>query len=298
RAVRLCGQLGLEGLGKSVSGTKGLNLEVFFSVKTHKELRPFRAIVTQRDSWQLHVSSFLQRHLCVLTLDDPFRICNSEALVDYLREDNPGGCDLVSLDVEDMFYSIPHGELMKAVEECIQSSGSVAFMNSTGLAVESFLELLTFYLSSTYITFEGEIFLQKSGICIGSSVAPILSDLYLARCDRAIAESLDCRVLRVFRYVDDYPVGFKDSLGPNRDSVCVEVMASFKECSPGLSFKPVVVPYIHALSHQVKRVANKYKVPVVFSAPRKLSRLCSAVNRGLNRDNHCDVNHRDPFVSC
>lgn len=161
----------------------------------------------------------------------------SEALVDYLREDNPGGCDLVSLDVEDMFYSIPHGELMKAVEECIQSSGSVAFMNSTGLAVESFLELLTFYLSSTYITFEGEIFLQKSGICIGSSVAPILSDLYLARCDRALAELLDCRVLRVFRYVDDYLVVFKDSLGPNRDSVCVEVLASFKECSPGLSFK-------------------------------------------------------------
>ncbi|KAG0419899.1 hypothetical protein HPB47_003812 [Ixodes persulcatus] len=48
QAVRLCGQFGLDSLKKSVSGAKGLNLEVFFTVKTHKELRPFRAIVPRK----------------------------------------------------------------------------------------------------------------------------------------------------------------------------------------------------------------------------------------------------------
>lgn len=62
--------------------------------------------------------------------------------------------------------------------------------------------------------------------------------------------------------------------------------------------RPVVVPYVHALSLEVKRVAYKYNLPVVFSAPQKLSRLCSALKQGSTSDFHCDVNSRTPFVSC
>lgn len=35
--------------------------------------------------------------------------------------------------------------------------------------------------------------------------------------------------------------------------------------------KPVVLPYIHRVMHNLKKVAERYKVPVVFSAPRKLA---------------------------
>ncbi|KAG0411314.1 hypothetical protein HPB47_011561, partial [Ixodes persulcatus] len=62
--------------------------------------------------------------------------------------------------------------------------------------------------------------------------------------------------------------------------------------------RPVVVPYLHALSHNVKRVANKFDVPVVFSAPRKLSRLCTSVNRVGPPRVACDVNHRTHYVTC
>ncbi|XP_040070667.3 uncharacterized protein LOC120843379, partial [Ixodes scapularis] len=393
RAVQLSVDLNLDRLRKSVLGAKCLSLEAFFTGKTHKELMPFRAIVTQKDSWQLHVSSFLQRHLSSLTLNDPFLIRNSEALVEYLRGDNPGSCDIVSLDVEDMFYSIPHGELMTAVEECIHTNGAVAFSSSSGVSCDSFLELLHFYIQSTYVTYEGDTFLQKSGICIGSSVAPVLSDIYLARCDRGIAGRLDGRVLKVLRYVDDYLIVLKPSLDNDCVETVKEIVDIFSECSQGLSFKlevptegalqfldinlrlgtshvcwaydprskkgllpydsalsklvkraiagsclrasllkscrhrcgssfmtqvdrlasagfpsavvggvaeslvrmfrghasprkkqrpstrPVVLPYIHALSHRIKRVAGRFEVPVVFSAPSKLSHLCAAVSR-------------------
>lgn len=62
--------------------------------------------------------------------------------------------------------------------------------------------------------------------------------------------------------------------------------------------RPVVVPYLHALSHNVKRVASKFDVPVVFSAPRKLSRLCTSVNRVGPPRVACDVNHRTHYVTC
>lgn len=40
-----------------------------------------------------------------------------------------------------------------------------------------------------------------------------------------------------------------------------------------------VVHYIHKISHCPKIVAKRFDVDVVFSAPRKMSRVCSAVER-------------------
>ncbi|KAG0411338.1 hypothetical protein HPB47_011520, partial [Ixodes persulcatus] len=61
-------------------------------------------------------------HLSSLMHDSPFVVRYSKALVKYLREDNPGSSDLVSFDVEDMFYySIPHYELLRSVEERIDT---------------------------------------------------------------------------------------------------------------------------------------------------------------------------------
>lgn len=79
--------------------------------------------------------------------------------------------------------------------------GSVAFQNSAGITVSGFLEFLNFYLRSTYIQFEGTPDLQKQGVCIGSCIAPLLSDRLLAHYDRRINANKD--VLKVFRCVDD-----------------------------------------------------------------------------------------------
>lgn len=73
------------------------------------------------------MSSFIQCQLSMLNLDDPFLVSNSEALVAYLREENAGSCELVSFDVEDMFYSNFQGKLMKEIGERFQLSASVAF---------------------------------------------------------------------------------------------------------------------------------------------------------------------------
>lgn len=42
----------------------------------------------------------------------------------------------------------------------------------------------------------------------------------------------------------------------------------------------VVLPYVHRMSHGIKKVASRYDVPVVFSAPSKLSQLCATISRG------------------
>lgn len=62
--------------------------------------------------------------------------------------------------------------------------------------------------------------------------------------------------------------------------------------------KFVVIPYIHGLSRNLKRIAGRCDVDVLFSAPDKLSRLCRAVNPSPRAATACSTRHRDRFVSC
>lgn len=209
KAISLCNELQLSRLAKGISECKKGSLDVFFTVKTHKPGMPFRSIVSERDSWQQKLSKFLLKHLKGLEVDDPFATRNSADVTAFLKDQSSIGY-LFSVDVEDLFYSVPHSDLFKSVRECIESNGVITFQNSAGLSVDNFLSLLEFYLRSTFVSFDTEMYLQKKGICIGSCVAPALCNIFLSSIDRALASSLDNDlVLRIFRYVDDYLVILK-----------------------------------------------------------------------------------------
>lgn len=62
--------------------------------------------------------------------------------------------------------------------------------------------------------------MRKSGICIGSCVAPTLCDIFLSYFDRDLQTALSSLVINVFRYVDDYLVlVHSPSLDKNRDKI-------------------------------------------------------------------------------
>ncbi|KAH9373622.1 hypothetical protein HPB48_014781 [Haemaphysalis longicornis] len=90
------------------------------------------------------------------------------------------------------------------MEGYIDDFSSVPFQNAAGVSVSGFLELLSFYLRSTFIQYDGKPCLQRQGISIGSCITPILSDLFLSKLDNIVAGRLDSMiVVRVFRFVDD-----------------------------------------------------------------------------------------------
>lgn len=62
-----------------------------------------------------------------------------------------------SIDVDDLFYSVPHNEFLY-VGECIDGNGCTNFMNSCGLSIDHFLSLLEFYLSSTFVSFSDSLY--------------------------------------------------------------------------------------------------------------------------------------------
>ncbi|XP_077485089.1 uncharacterized protein LOC144095176 [Amblyomma americanum] len=174
-AQRLCDTFNLTKLGTAVRKSKGLCLSAFFTVKTHKDNWPFRVIVSEKGTWQHSMGKFLQDSLSLLAVEDPFQVMKTEEVSAFFH----GSC--------------PKG-------------------NACGISTEKYLEAMAFYLRSTFISFNNELFVQRQGVCIGSCVAPLLSDLLLAKADRRLKEALlSTNVVRVFRFVDDFLVVYKTS---------------------------------------------------------------------------------------
>uniref|UniRef100_A0A6M2CYP7 Putative tick transposon ovary overexpressed n=1 Tax=Rhipicephalus microplus TaxID=6941 RepID=A0A6M2CYP7_RHIMP len=234
QAVELLKSLSLDKLVNKVKKEMGDTLDVFFTAKTHKPDIPFRTIVSERNTWLQIVSRYLQKNLESLVVADPFQVASSDILVDFLRNNDSGGLRAFSLDIEDLYYSLPQAPLLQSVKECIgNQEDEFEFTSRSGVSVEGFLEVLRCYLEATLVTWNGKVFAQKSGVCIGSCVAPILSTIFLAKVDRAIQGSLVDLAIKVFRYVDDYLV-FVDRCVFIRKMI--DVMKVFREQGHGLTF--------------------------------------------------------------
>lgn len=117
KAIAMCNEMELSKLANAISKCKKGTLDVFFAVKTHKLDMPFRCIVSERGTWLQQVSSFLLDHLKTLDLRDPFLTRNSTDVITFLKEQTEIGY-LFLIDVEDLFYSVPHAELFMSVREC------------------------------------------------------------------------------------------------------------------------------------------------------------------------------------
>ncbi|XP_077551733.1 uncharacterized protein LOC144165834 [Haemaphysalis longicornis] len=228
--LKLCNRLSLSRVAKSIEKVRSGSLEVMFTAKSHKVDCPFRVIISENGTWQKTVAVFLQEKLNLLAIDDPFMVRNSGEIVDFLKLNSDKGFLACSIDIKDLYYSLPHKELLKSVEESIDRFGSVRFQNAALVSVDGFLELLKFYLRSTVAEWDGKYYVQKQGVCIGSCLAPVLSNLFLAHLDRCLADRLDVvHVVKVCRYVDDFLVIFDSSVANFPMAVC-KLLALFREC--------------------------------------------------------------------
>ncbi|XP_075741574.1 uncharacterized protein LOC142791224 [Rhipicephalus microplus] len=230
-------EMNLDALCREVVKTSNVTLQSFFTCKTHKCDYPLRLIVSEKGSWQRVVSRYLQSVLGSLNSGDPFLVRSSLEIVSTLKESLPVASTAFSIDVEELFYSIPHGALFDAVRSAIEEFGEISFQNKHGIFVNNFLELLKFYLESTAIGHQEGTYVQKAGICIGSAVAPVLSDIFLAAFDQRLKDDLShLDVVRTFRYVDDYLIVLGKVPCERVQGVVKGVLEVFNRHSSGLKF--------------------------------------------------------------
>lgn len=106
---------------------------------------------------------------------------------------------------------MPHDMLLVDTRVGIDNNGIISFPNEAGMSLDSFLELFGFYWKSMLAVFEGTFFTQSTGVCTGSDVAAVLSDILVAKMNRSIpSRTKGTEVLIVIRYVIDFLVAYKD----------------------------------------------------------------------------------------
>ncbi|KAG0432358.1 hypothetical protein HPB47_020938, partial [Ixodes persulcatus] len=111
-----------------------------------------------------------------------------------------------SSNEDEKFRTKYGGRIMSA--EAVTKSGLVKFQNSSGAFIDVFIHLIRLHLQSTLVEYHGKVYRKRSGVCIGSCLAPAFSEVYMAAVDCAVLRELGIVApgVHIFRYVDDYLV--------------------------------------------------------------------------------------------
>ncbi|KAH6942733.1 hypothetical protein HPB50_009637 [Hyalomma asiaticum] len=90
-----------------------------------------------------------QSKLTAISINDRFLVKGSSELTDAFRGGIPAVSSGFSVDIEELYYSVPHHELLPVVRDFLEDSGAAQSQVLSPFSVDSFLELLAHYLDST-----------------------------------------------------------------------------------------------------------------------------------------------------
>lgn len=107
RAMKLLDRLNFSEFVKAIDKSKNNFLTVFFHAETHKVDVPLRTIVSKPGTWQHSVALFLQCHLKVLPLDDPFIVSNFNQVLEFFNTNNDKRCQAFWSDIKNLLFFTP-----------------------------------------------------------------------------------------------------------------------------------------------------------------------------------------------
>ncbi|CAJ0966902.1 unnamed protein product [Ranitomeya imitator] len=178
---------------------------VFYTLpKIHKNLEhpPGRPIVAATNSILSPIAMFLEKILTPHIQSTKSFLLDIGAFLEVIQnmESIPADAILASLDVKDLYTSIPHEEGINSVKKLLSTTGT--HEQQINLVVK----LLTIVLDSNHFLFQDQFYLQIRGTAMGSNVAPPYANCYMADFEESlIYPDLRFRdnVLLWKRYIDD-----------------------------------------------------------------------------------------------
>ena len=103
-------------------------------------------------------------------------------------------------DVTSLFTSIPIDPAFNIIKDLLEKDEKLN--DRTVLSVQDIIELLGFCLHNTYFSFQNKFYEQVEGVAMGSSISPIVANLYMEHFERKPSGLLQTPLVW-YRFVDD-----------------------------------------------------------------------------------------------
>ena len=146
--------------------------------KIHNVGMPLRPIVSSIVTVTYQTSKELARNLKILVGTSPHHVQNSRDFMQQIKgiHLNQSQC-MMSYDVKALFTSVPTEPATNIIKNMLEQNHEL--QHRTPMTVENIICLLQFCLNSTYFMFHGKYSEQLEGAAMGSSISPIVANLYM-----------------------------------------------------------------------------------------------------------------------
>lgn len=106
----------------------------------------------------------------------------------------------MTLDVIDLFSSIPHCTGMSFLEEVL-----LAWDNMSSNDIQVLLDLIDFLLENNFLYIENRIYKQKLGVAMGAPCAPVFANIFMVSWETRyiFKSSFYNSIKQYYRYLDD-----------------------------------------------------------------------------------------------
>jgi Reverse transcriptase (RNA-dependent DNA polymerase) len=197
---------------------------IYILIKLHKESFPGRPVVSTINSVGQPIAKFINDILKNISDKEKYNIKNSFDFKNYIDSItiDDDTLEFVSFDVKSMFTNIPLDLVLDIINERWYE-----IKEFTKLPKKWFMSLLKFSIfECNYFLGNDKFYSQKSGLAMGSSLSPILSDLVLEKLfDSQIPKLPFSNVPFLKKYVDDTIT----LIPKNQTQNCLDVFNSFHQ---------------------------------------------------------------------
>ena len=152
---------------------------------------------------------------------------------------------MLSLDVESLFTNVPLDDVLSFLRTKV-SEGTVQLP----LPTDVFLDLIRLCVDSNSFSFHGKFYSQIFGVAMGSSLSPVLANLYMEYFESVLLPTLPVLPSLWIRYVDDV-----FALWPHDPSLFPDFLSSLNNLAPSINFKvewenSSKLPFLDVLVHK------------------------------------------------
>ena len=177
--------------------------------KIHKDSKnpPLRPIISQIGTPVYNIAKLLNS-IIVKYMPQKYAISSTHAFLELIRSNEQPPKFLASLDVESLFTNVP---VMDTIEIILNNVYNHATSTPPAIPKAILRQLLIICTTKCpFRNFDGQLFIQKDGVSMGSPLGPTFASYYMCNLENKAFTELTTKPPIYCRYIDDCMLGINN----------------------------------------------------------------------------------------